>query len=443
MRSSSFINELPVEILSNVFLFCKQNENPGIRYIQLPLTLGLVCRRWRTATLIAHDLWSYVLIGGPDYPSKLVEPSIPALNDWLSRSGELPCTLRMTINPFETSLILHKVLTPITHRVCVLELAIPAHHLRGSLEIFARGLLRLHTLALALTDAKKRLASASVLSDVTIPFLASTNLQSIELDPSVCKFLLDHRQLVASLPPRLTNLVVSDVGLQTALDILSKCRDLESLELEGSSARLPDFLAPTPSNTSSSLRRLSVIHGNRIVSLFYSVSFPNLRVLHLTSWWALRDPLALSALASASPPLEEVLLDNVVVSSEIIVQFFEEVPTIKFLTLYGCRCFDEYFVSSLTLAKGESAWYLPRLQRLIVHEQGAGVGCRELVRLVASRWYVGVEGCSRIRGVGIENGGTVGREVREQILRMEEEGLRVNVNGAGSWGGRVNDAVDC
>ncbi|KAF4618267.1 hypothetical protein D9613_011629 [Agrocybe pediades] len=103
-RNSLFIRLLPPEIVAEIFLFCIPNfhhmdDDDSLSLTQntsMPLRLGAVCASWRRIAWSAPKLWCSIvfhLASAVKLPAQVV-----LLDEWLSRAGQLPLSIRMGAN---------------------------------------------------------------------------------------------------------------------------------------------------------------------------------------------------------------------------------------------------------------------------------------------------------------------------------------------------------
>ncbi|KAJ3513936.1 hypothetical protein NLJ89_g2664 [Agrocybe chaxingu] len=81
---------LPIELLSEIFLFCVEEGIDDINTIQTPLLLSKICSRWRAAAISNHQLWSRLSIQLKG-PGSNRDPAL--IDTWLTRSVACPLTL--------------------------------------------------------------------------------------------------------------------------------------------------------------------------------------------------------------------------------------------------------------------------------------------------------------------------------------------------------------
>jgi hypothetical protein len=87
------IRRLPPEVLSEIFLCCKDENNISHpRLNKVPLLLGGVCGRWRTVALSTPRLWnSFALTIRPKY----LKSDAMLAKTWLARAATCPLTIRL------------------------------------------------------------------------------------------------------------------------------------------------------------------------------------------------------------------------------------------------------------------------------------------------------------------------------------------------------------
>jgi len=93
---------LPPEIMSDIFGLCiplmTHDYWPGLDFqlgISTPLTLSSVCRLWRSITHSTPALWTSFRI----YLPFKVPQRIQQAQQWLSRSGQLPLSIKVRPHP--------------------------------------------------------------------------------------------------------------------------------------------------------------------------------------------------------------------------------------------------------------------------------------------------------------------------------------------------------
>ncbi|TFK40322.1 hypothetical protein BDQ12DRAFT_680744 [Crucibulum laeve] len=94
IASSAPIARLPYELLVEIFIHCLP-KHPFIipSRVQAPLVLTQICREWRTIALSTPTLWSSLHINYHDRSK-----DIPSTILWLSRSGDRPLSISLSID---------------------------------------------------------------------------------------------------------------------------------------------------------------------------------------------------------------------------------------------------------------------------------------------------------------------------------------------------------
>ncbi|KAJ7078030.1 hypothetical protein B0H15DRAFT_861001 [Mycena belliarum] len=93
----SLIRTFPAELLSQVFIFCRDNSH-ALRYSTIdpreaPMILGHVCRHWRSVAYSTPRLWDTVSLSNFASPDLPLDPSI--VHDILAHSRDLPLELSL------------------------------------------------------------------------------------------------------------------------------------------------------------------------------------------------------------------------------------------------------------------------------------------------------------------------------------------------------------
>ncbi|KIK68001.1 hypothetical protein GYMLUDRAFT_36810 [Collybiopsis luxurians FD-317 M1] len=100
--SAPLIHHLPVEILTEIFLFCLSSPSEKVSVScsqEMPLVLSFICREWRSLALNTPRLWSSLSIRFPPARSLSVESVQKqrlGIELWLKRSGSHPLSISLT-----------------------------------------------------------------------------------------------------------------------------------------------------------------------------------------------------------------------------------------------------------------------------------------------------------------------------------------------------------
>lgn len=94
LKPLSYISHLPPEILSEIFVHCLAEEQFPLPYrTEAPVLLTHVSSLWRSLAMSIPGLWTNLHINYKD-PTE----DIPAVNTWLSLSGDRPLSLSIAID---------------------------------------------------------------------------------------------------------------------------------------------------------------------------------------------------------------------------------------------------------------------------------------------------------------------------------------------------------
>ncbi|KAL5512048.1 hypothetical protein ACEPAH_5267 [Sanghuangporus vaninii] len=82
------MNKLPPEVLAEIFYWCTPTaDDQDSCHPHAALTLGRVCKRWRSITLISPQLWTYTKVR---VIQSVLEPALSMMALYLERSKSLP-----------------------------------------------------------------------------------------------------------------------------------------------------------------------------------------------------------------------------------------------------------------------------------------------------------------------------------------------------------------
>jgi hypothetical protein len=94
------IRRIPLEVLSEIFLFCADSNSKCFDVTQAPMQLSFVCNKWRRLVISMSQLWSSISLQGDlgyfrrgegETCSESIQTDM--LRMWLLRSGSSPLTL--------------------------------------------------------------------------------------------------------------------------------------------------------------------------------------------------------------------------------------------------------------------------------------------------------------------------------------------------------------
>ncbi|KAL0946411.1 hypothetical protein HGRIS_012636 [Hohenbuehelia grisea] len=90
--SSSGINSLPAEVLSQIFIHCSENIDTLPSPTSGPLLVAQVCKRWRQVAITTPLLWSSLSVLMSDF---VCLPHISLVKTWITRSASSPLHLSL------------------------------------------------------------------------------------------------------------------------------------------------------------------------------------------------------------------------------------------------------------------------------------------------------------------------------------------------------------
>ncbi|KAF5342454.1 hypothetical protein D9611_001880 [Ephemerocybe angulata] len=260
---SSPISELPLELLSEIFLFCLPEEKyPTPSPTTAPMLLMHVCQAWRRVARHTQELWSTIHL---NYRS--LDEDVPATGLWLSYSGEAPLSLSLSIDfnerPHQSIL---NLLCRYAHRW---------KHVR--FEFRHLSCPQVYNLAHALDNVpmlstfefRARDVSTSNIAPITQLLSTAPHLKELTWVDDMA----DTETLLALPLPRLSRLSLSmNYGRLDYLELLDQCENLEYIRLTRPS---PDIL---PSQTPRLLTKLTSLNIARdITGILNHLILPSLK----------------------------------------------------------------------------------------------------------------------------------------------------------------------
>ncbi|KAF6754494.1 hypothetical protein DFP72DRAFT_990353 [Ephemerocybe angulata] len=239
---SSPMSKLPLELLSEIFLFCLPKEKyPTPSPMTAPMLLMHVCQAWRYVARHTQELWSSIHL---NYRS--VDEDVPATGLWLSYSGEAPLSLSLSIDfnerPHQSIL---NILCRYAHRW---------KHVR----------FEFRHLSCPQVDV-----STSNIAPITQLLSTAPHLKELTWVDDMA----DTETLLALPLPRLSRLSLSmNYGRLDYLELLDQCENLEYIRLTRPS---PDIL---PSQTPRLLTKLTSLNIARdITGILNHLILPSLK----------------------------------------------------------------------------------------------------------------------------------------------------------------------
>ncbi|KAJ6471663.1 hypothetical protein C8R47DRAFT_746649 [Mycena vitilis] len=369
------IRRLPPEILSAIFLLCRDNSLQSDYHFtadprEAPIVLGQVSSGWRSICHGTPLLWDNIRL-----VSVLAMPKLPYIQKLLDRSHNLPVSARLA-SPYKDMLRncpmelppepavallmgLHGRLRTITLEIPTLNL-LPPYNLHQR-EVFP-----------ILTSLDIILADPEGQPDVASALNAFSNAPCLEHVSLISHCIPRHSQsLVDTLPwAQLTELLLyMPISLRDVRTILALARRLQK-------ARISDITWSDDSvERTVELPDLETFHFHfenddfvAPIEFFGAFSFPSLRDLDLRAdLWA---PNILHSLLDRSQfKLERLALSDFLISTEELLQVLRRLPTLQELTLAACGT-DVELPKMFTIDPGSASHRLtlPQLRRLCLSE---------------------------------------------------------------------------
>ncbi|KAJ7178111.1 hypothetical protein C8R46DRAFT_670165 [Mycena filopes] len=210
------VRRLPLDVIQEIFEACLPHRNCAMSAVEAPVLLGRICSSWRTISLTTPLLWTRLHIVEPggigslptdgDGVREEVAQRLETVKTWLSRSGVCPISISfigaLDARPESTCLFL-QALVPFASRW--------------------------QNLTLAISWKSEVLDTLCKLTENDLPMLSA--LQILHIGGSSRARMLD-------LPIPWTNLTFlalnggeAVINPEIALEVLSKCRHIESCQL--------------------------------------------------------------------------------------------------------------------------------------------------------------------------------------------------------------------
>ncbi|KAJ7670746.1 hypothetical protein DFH06DRAFT_141391 [Mycena polygramma] len=365
------IRRIPTEILSTIFLRCRDNSLRSWTYCiadsrEAPMVLGQVSSRWRSVCHGTPLLWDRVcLMSGYGQPM----PGLPRIQRILALSRNSPVAVWLATRygdslkdrPVELApepavglfTGLHSRLKAITLDICTSNL-LPPHNLHQD-KVFPI----LTSLEITFADPDGELDITSALK----VFSNAPCLQSVEL----ISHCLPRHSPVNTLPwAQLTDLRLHMViSLRDARAILAQCQKLQTARISDCtwSEDWAEGAVELPDLRSFNFHMVGD-EDDGLIAFFESFSFPNLRELVISACgWS---PLILPNLLHRSQfKLESLVLTDLHLAAHDLLEFLRRLPTLQDLTLSYCAIDDELFgYFTLDIDSVLSRLTLPHLRHL-------------------------------------------------------------------------------
>jgi hypothetical protein len=364
------INErLPPEIMSEIFILCttvKMRSLDDFDFEQdistsSQLSLIYVCRLWRSIANSTPALWTSLRIYIPlNYRTN---QSIQDIQQWISRSGQLPLSIQVHHNrslpiifPHPEGDDLINLVNSYSHRWESLEITLipqllPLFRDSSSGPSILKTLILAPVLTLGLRQHQHSFNIGASLPSPTCVSLSSTNVWPL----GICW-------------DEVTRFTARRTGLGQALEILRLPPQLQEFilfELE----RESDDDLPSPPVLHSRLETLHVYLSSKAISyqLMDSITLPSLKHFNYRGRYPPIDSIV-DFLDRSECPLETFSLRDADIDGDDIIYLLRGMPHLESLTL-GTRCITDGLLKLLATTAVLSPYqidgiFLPKLQSL-------------------------------------------------------------------------------
>ncbi|KIK63433.1 hypothetical protein GYMLUDRAFT_41117 [Collybiopsis luxurians FD-317 M1] len=409
------IRKIPDEILQAIFEYCcdmnhfvvsAPSETAICNIRNKPaMVLSSTCFRWRRNALHMPSLWSSItlewdwLIYGFKKDDAEDEKRSFTLASFLSHSLQWPLAVNLIFKGAAPNFYLDGTLHPIAAQVVEQRHRWKSLSFKSAFSFVEELFPEDHTPQFPLLENLSLLHSAD---DLDIFQDIVPNLKALKM-PYAFPFRRGERFPF----PQLLHLEPSSD--EDVLDVLDHTPNLASLVigecLEGEPAR------DSPCLTSSSLRTLTICHGNRKLSLevqfsvFPLFNFSLLDALHLQpaehfnlqpGFWFNFD-LCMAFLQRSSCPLTTLSIKRLSLSDSNLVRLLRQVPTLRNLTItdtdigYAFNPITEQLIESLNASqisslRTQAEPLIPRLHSLTLDSGAIAFRDSVLIDMVCSRW---------------------------------------------------------
>ncbi|TFK63174.1 hypothetical protein BDN72DRAFT_332882 [Pluteus cervinus] len=442
---------LPRELLSHIFtIFC---EEGGARSRVLLLT---ICREWQNTCYSTHALWCEVTIithhrenPEPGTGLTLAEMASRA-KTWLSRSGTLSCSLRISAGPnhyTDGAPAFEGLINFVSPRLQRLVMRAPTHEFRVFNKLLPDGLPELNELSVTQTHMGDR-----VVPFVDFSFCRCKKLRVVGLsfdDPPglpVWKIVPLFNNITSLLPlQQLRTLAFHDAqtGVAESAKAISLCTSLETCKFSlgsWSGRTTPPDIPPT---TLPNLRVLKLgLFEYQAVLFLQPFRMPALTELDLTSQGSVFSRIrgsfssALLELHKRHPfPLRKLSLKDVALETGIFLNFLSRLEHLEEFATTSCDCLAMFLTKILTMELDTTPPFLPQLAHLEIQEKWDlwAPTDNNILLMIKSRWSQGkVPSVARLKRVTIADQHVLHKEFIREFELMSKEGLQFHVRGFGN-----------
>lgn len=362
--------QLPVEVTSEIFTTCFPADAWEVWDSKTPLDLGKVCHTWRDIAWSMPWLWSTVSLDVPQCSHGHIE----TLDEWLSRSGQLPLSIRLKFGS--------------DPKACSAGICPPMIHV---MDVIARSSGRLRDVDLTIPEFLcDRLSST---------FLAAPLLHSVKLKGFYPK-------TVALPVEQLTRLRLSPTTFEECLEILGASPQLTHCTFE--ELLYSDVQNPSPV-IAPRLESLEIIISTTRVALselLDNIVLPAARELTFrVTANAFPDWSFKSLIARSSCKLRRLSLSGIRASERMLWGCLEVLPSLVQLDLHNIECVTDNTIAFLDPARDVGGrncpLVLPNLESLEYSGDLSQLDLAGIVDMLEARWRRNIPAASLIEDKGL------------------------------------------
>ncbi|KAF8149230.1 hypothetical protein K438DRAFT_1988993 [Mycena galopus ATCC 62051] len=383
----SVIRRFPAEILSHIFIICRDNDLTESDYTitdptRAPILLSHVCSRWRMVALSTPRLWNAVTL----LTSAFIRGRELVVEEILGRSRSVPLHVALeTPSPFpwQNWIMISSVATTggdyadrrwldivwnCQHRLETISMEISSEDTYPNIFPVQANFPLLSSLKLSIAGDEEPNLEAILNSFQSAPLL-----QALEID---LQFACDVYFLDTAFPwSQLTDLVISaPLTVLGARDLLPLCTALVSATLHDLFEHFEEDGTPPPpaTGTLDNLARLDISARHAEGALVLeAITAPNLTHLSLSSQADPSIHTLLAFHARSQFPLTYLALSGQRISCSQLFSFLRLLPILETLVIDECSCIKDRLFRILTCPSANApvayALTLPHLTTLEIH----------------------------------------------------------------------------
>lgn len=373
------IRRIPPELLAEIFQLSRLPEPtvPMTTFTQAVLLPLQVCTQWRNVAILTPSLWaSFDIVLKKNWKTGLA-----LARCWLSRSGELPLSLRLWVRLYSRDYFEEflNVIMPYRERWKHLLISLPLqmpHHLslpKGTLPM-------LESLHLSGPGTE-------YMQGVSL-FKSAPRLQKLRLDHSIWPNILD-------VPwDQLSECCIIGLGLKHVFEALSRSPNLTRLKIDFD-LQLLDYVSFLMPVEHYRLESLEILENYDIGPFFDRITLPALRELTFRDCFWKEQTQLLSFLSRSACPIQKLSLSvrGTTIDDYDLLALLQLMPSLNELTLDhdpSQRCITTNFLERMTSQlgpdhNGRICALAPNLERIEIRHTG-GFDARAFISMIESRW---------------------------------------------------------